>query len=393
MDFTPSPALRHRRGDSKDLPYAPWDLTPFLPCAIIPCLDTPGGYPGKAPTDGEREASEPMEEGMAFSLHLPGAEEQKASAAPGREVENLLIIGGGMAGFTAALYAGRALLEPLVLVGPSPGGQTATTYLMENFPGFPEGISGQVLAQKVQEQAERFGARIVMDEVREVDFSQRPFVVRTWDKEYRARAVIVATGAAPRRLGVPGEDKFIGRGVSFCATCDGFFYRDKEVVVVGGGDAALDEGLFLTRFARQVTIVHRRDQLRAQKLLQQRAFANERIRFVWNSVVTEVLGETRVTGVRLRNVKTGEEQVLPSDGVFVYIGLNPNTALFRGQLDLDENGYIITDKRQRTNIPGVYAAGDVQDPWFRQSVIAAASGAAAAMDAERFLAEQEEASA
>mgnify|MGYP005855618065 FL=1 len=277
-------------------------------------------------------------------------------------------------------------------MGPAPGGQTATTDLMENFPGFPEGIPGHVLAQKVQEQAERFRARIVMDEVREVDFSQRPFVVRTWDKEYRARAVIVATGAAPRRLGVPGEDKFIGRGVSFCATCDGFFYRDKEVVVVGGGDAALDEGLFLTRFARQVTIVHRRDQLRAQKLLQQRAFANERIRFVWNSVVTEVLGETRVTGVRLRNVKTGEEQVLPSDGVFVYIGLNPNTALFRGQLDLDENGYIITDKRQRTNIPGVYAAGDVQDPWFRQSVIAAASGAAAAMDAERFLAEQEGAS-
>ncbi len=331
-------------------------------------------------------------EGLTFSLRLPGEEGQKSSLTPEREVENLLIIGGGMAGFTAAVYAGRALLEPLVLVGPAPGGQTATTDLMENFPGFPEGIPGHVLAQKVQEQAERFGARIVMDEVREVDFSRRPFLVRTWDKEYKARAVIVATGAAPRRLGVPGEDRFIGRGVSFCATCDGFFYRDKEVVVVGGGDAALDEGLFLTRFARQVTIVHRRDQLRAQKLLQQRAFANERIRFVWNSVVTEILGETRVTGVRLRNVKTGEEQVLPADGVFVYIGMNPNTALFRGQLALDENGYIITDKRQRTNIPGVYAAGDVQDPWFRQSVIAAASGAAAAMDAERFLAEQEGAS-
>ncbi|MGC8837982.1 MAG: thioredoxin-disulfide reductase [Anaerolineae bacterium] len=326
---------------------------------------------------------------MTFSLHLPGEEQQKAGPVQAREVENLLIIGGGMAGFTAAIYAGRALLDPLVLVGPTPGGQTATTDLMENFPGFPEGIPGGVLAQKVQEQAERFGARIVMDEVREVDFSQRPFLVKTWDREYRARAVIVATGAAPRRLGVPGEDRFIGRGVSFCATCDGFFYRDKEVVVVGGGDAALDEGLFLTRFARRVTIVHRRDQLRAQKLLQQRAFANERIRFIWDTVVTEILGETRVEGVRLRNLKTGEEQVLPTDGVFVYIGMNPNTALFRGQLALDENGYIITDKRQRTNIPGVYAAGDVQDPWFRQSVIAAASGAAAAMDAERFLAEQE----
>lgn len=328
-------------------------------------------------------------EGMTFSLHLPGEEGQEAPSAPEREVEDILIIGGGVAGFTAALYAGRAMLQPLVLVGPTPGGQTATTDLMENFPGFPEGVPGSVLAQNIQQQAERFGARIVMDEATEVDFSERPFRVRTWEREYRARAVIVATGATPRRLGVPGEKQFIGRGVSFCATCDGFFYRDKEVVVVGGGDAALDEGLFLTRFARQVTIVHRRDQLRAQKVLQERAFANERVRFVWNSVVTEILGDGKVTGVRLRNVKTGEEQILPADGVFIYIGMNPNTDLFRGQLELDENGYIITDKRQRTNIPGVYAAGDVQDPWFRQSVIAAASGAAAAMDAERFLAEHE----
>lgn len=328
-------------------------------------------------------------EGMTFSLHMPGEEAQEAPSAPEREVEDMLIIGGGVAGFTAALYAGRAMLQPLVLVGPAPGGQTATTDLMENFPGFPEGIPGSVLAQNIQQQAERFGARIVMDEVTEVDFSERPFRVKTWEREYRARAVIVATGATPRRLGVPGEKQLIGRGVSFCATCDGFFYRDKEVVVVGGGDAALDEGLFLTRFARQVTIVHRRDQLRAQKVLQERAFANERIRFVWNSVVTEILGDDKVTGVRLRNVKTGEEQVLPADGVFIYIGMNPNTDLFRGQLELDENGYIITDKRQRTNIPGVYAAGDVQDPWFRQSVIAAATGAAAAMDAERFLAEHE----
>ncbi|MBC7224372.1 MAG: FAD-dependent oxidoreductase, partial [Anaerolineae bacterium] len=216
---------------------------------------------------------------------MPGEEAQEAPSAPEREVEDMLIIGGGVAGFTAALYAGRAMLQPLVLVGPAPGGQTATTDLMENFPGFPEGIPGSVLAQNIQQQAERFGARIVMDEVTEVDFSERPFRVKTWEREYRARAVIVATGATPRRLGVPGEKQLIGRGVSFCATCDGFFYRDKEVVVVGGGDAALDEGLFLTRFARQVTIVHRRDQLRAQKVLQERAFANERIRFVWNSVV------------------------------------------------------------------------------------------------------------
>jgi len=326
-------------------------------------------------------------EGMTFSLRLPVEETEAASPAAEREVEELLIIGGGVAGFTAGLYAGRAALAPLVLVGPAPGGQTATTDMMENYPGFPEGIAGAALAQNIQQQAERFGARTVMDEVTEVDFSERPFRIKTWDREYEAKAVIVATGASPKHLGVPGEEKFIGRGVSFCATCDGFFYRDKEVVVVGGGDAALDEGLFLTRFAKRVTIVHRRDQLRAEKVIQERAFANERIHFVWDSMVTEILGENTVEGVRLRNGKTEEESVLRTDGVFMYVGLIPNTKLFRGQLELDEAGYIVTDKRQRTNVPGVYAAGDVQNPLFRQSVIAAGSGAVAAMDAERFLAE------
>jgi len=328
-------------------------------------------------------------DGMTFSLRLPVEETEAASPAAEREVEELLIIGGGVAGFTAGLYAGRAALAPLVLVGPAPGGQTATTDMMENYPGFPEGIAGAALAQNVQQQAERFGARTVMDEVTEVNFSERPFRIKTWDREYKAKAVIVATGASPKHLGVPGEEKFIGRGVSFCATCDGFFYRDKEVVVVGGGDAALDEGLFLTRFAKRVTIVHRRDQLRAEKVIQERAFANERIHFAWDSVVTEILGENTVEGVRLRNGKTEEESVLRTDGVFMYVGLVPNTKLFRGQLELDKAGYIVTDKRQRTNVPGVYAAGDVQAPLFRQSVIAAGTGAVAAMDAERFLAEAE----
>lgn len=328
-------------------------------------------------------------EGMTFSLHLPGEARGETPERPAREVEDLIIIGGGVAGFTAGVYAGRAALAPLILVGPSPGGQVATTDLMENYPGFPDGIAGPALAQAIQNQAERFGARVVMDEVTAVDFSSRPFRISTWERQYKARTVIVATGATPRRLGVPGEEKFVGRGVSFCATCDGFFYRDKEVVVVGGGDAALDESLFLTRFARKVTIVHRRDQLRAQKVTQQRAFANERIQFIWNAVVTEILGQDRVEAVRLRNVKTHEESVFQTDGVFVYVGLTPNTRLFRGQLELDENGYIVTDKRQRTNVPGVYAAGDVQDPLFRQSVIAAGTAAVAAMDAERFLAEEE----
>jgi thioredoxin reductase (NADPH) len=304
-----------------------------------------------------------------------------------REVEDLVIIGGGPAGFTAALYAARALLSPLVLVGQAAGGQTATTEVMENYPGFPEGVGGLALAQSMQDQAERFGARMVFDQVTAVDFSTRPFRLTTWGGEVRAQTVIVATGALPRRLGVPGEEKFIGRGVSFCATCDGFFYKDRDVVVVGGGDSAVEEGIFLTRFARTLKVVHRRDQLRAIKLNQERAFANPKMRFVWDTVVEEVLGEDRVTGVRVRNVKTGEKDLIAADGVFVYIGLLPNSQLFEGQLELDEQGYIVVDRRQHTNIPGVFAAGDVQDPLYRQVVIAAGTGAAAAIEAERFLSE------
>ena len=300
-------------------------------------------------------------------------------------VYDLIIIGGGPASLTAAIYAGRAALETLVLAGPGPGGQVASIDLVENFPGFPEGIAGMELAQRIQSQAEHFGAQIALDTVTEVDFSARPFTIQTYSATYRARTTIIATGAIPRRMGVPGEAEFFGRGVSVCATCDGFFYRGKRVVVIGGGDSAVAEGIFLTKFANEVIVVHRRDQLRATKIYQERAFANPRMRFVWDSVVDEILGQQTVTGVRVRNVKTGETSVIETDGVFVYVGMAPETEMFAGQVELDEAGYIITDRRQRTSVPGVFAAGDVQDPHYRQVVIAAGAGAMAAMEATKFL--------
>lgn len=317
-----------------------------------------------------------------------GGETAEGAAEEEVPVYDLVIIGGGPAGLTAAIYAGRARLKTLVLAGPLPGGQPANTDIVENFPGFPEGISGSELTQRFRSQAERFGAQVVLDAVTEVDFSARPFTIRTYGATYRAQAVIIATGAVPRRLGVPGEAEFFGRGVSACATCDGFFYQDKKVVVVGGGDSAIAEGLFLTRFAREVIVVHRRDRLRAAPLHQERAFANPKMHFVWDSVVEEILGEQTVTGVRVRNVKTGETSVIEADGVFVYVGMEPKTEIFAGQVELNEAGYIVTDKHQRTSTPGVFAAGDVQDPDYRQVVIAAGSGAVAAIEAERFLAEE-----
>lgn len=328
-----------------------------------------------------------MEE-LSFSLEV--SKQTREDKEP-HAVEDLVIVGGGPAGFTAALYAARAMLSPLVLMGQAVGGQAATTEALENYPGFPEGVGGMALAQAMQTQAEKFGARMQLEEVTAVDFSTRPFRLTTWGGELQARAVIVATGASPRKLGVPGEEKFIGRGVSFCATCDGYFYKDKDVIVVGGGDSAIEEGLFLTKFARTVTGMHRRDELRAGKLYQQRAFANPKMQFEWDSVVEEVLGGEQVTGVRVRNVKTGEERVLEADGVFLYVGLVPNTQLFAGQLELDGRGYIVTDKSQRTSVAGVFAAGDAQDPLYRQVVIAAGAGAVAAMEAERFLAEDDHA--
>ena len=326
---------------------------------------------------------------LDFKLTQPQQEVQpRPVAEQSDQVYDLIIIGGAPAGLTAAIYAGRAALKSLLLTGPFPGGQVATTDMVENFPGFPEGINGAELAQRIQRQAERFGTQIVMDTVTGVDFSTPPFTVRTDSETYRGRTVVIATGAVPRRLGVPGEAEFFGRGVSTCATCDGFFYKDKRAVVVGGGDSAIDEGLFLTKFAREVVVVHRRDQLRATKIYQDRAFANPKMRFVWDSVVEEVLGEKTVTGVRVRNVKTGETSVIEADGMFVYIGMVPGTKLFAGQVELDEWGYIVTDRRQRTSVPEVFAAGDVQSPDFRQIVVAAGSGAMAAIEAERLLAEQ-----
>jgi thioredoxin reductase (NADPH) len=325
---------------------------------------------------------------LDFKLTQPQPEtEPGAEATTEDQPCDLIILGGGPAGLTAALYASRARIKTLILAGSLPGGQPANTDIVENYPGFPEGIVGAELAQRFQSQAERFGARTILDTVTEVDFSVRPFTVRTYGATYHAPTVIVATGAVPRLLGVPGEDKFFGRGVSVCATCDGFFYRDKRVVVVGGGDSAVSEAIFLTRFAREVIIVHRRDELRATKIYQEQALANAKIRFVWDTVVEEVIGDQTVTGVRVRNRKTDETSTIETDGVFVYIGMDPKTELFTGQIDIDEWGYIISNHRQETNIPGVFVAGDVQDPLYRQVVVAAGTGAIAAMEVEKFLGE------
>ncbi len=323
---------------------------------------------------------------LDFKLSQPG-QDKPSAAQGGEQVIDLLIIGGGPAGLTAAIYAGRAALKAVLLVGSMAGGQIANTDRVENYPGFPEGISGAELAQRFQSQAEHFVTKLANDFVTEVDFSSSPFTVKTHLETYRGRAVIVATGAFPRRLGVPGEKEFFGRGVSTCATCDGFFYRDRRVVVVGGGDSAIDEGLFLTKFASEVVVVHRRDQLRATKSLQERAFANSKMQFVWDTVVEEILGGETVTGVRVRNVKTDETSTIETDGVFVYVGLVPGTKLFEGQLEMNEQGYIVTDAHQCTSVPGVFAAGDVQSPDFRQVVIAAGAGAKAVIEADRYLAE------
>lgn len=302
--------------------------------------------------------------------------------------ERLIILGSGPAGLTAALYAARANLEPLVISGNQLGGQISITNEVENYPGFPDGTTGPELVELMQKQAERFGARLLIDEVTEVEFGGgSPFRIKTHGEEFQAAAVIIATGASPKRLGVPGEDTMIGRGVSFCATCDGFFFRGKEVVVVGGGDSALEEGLFLTRFARKVRVIHRRDELRAGEVLKARAFANEKMDFVWDTVVAAILGNGKVEGVRVRNLRSGQEDEMAADGVFIYIGHFPNTDLFRGQLAMDGHGYLTTDKRMMTNMPGVFAAGEVQDPIYRQIATSVGQGCAAGMMVERWLEE------
>jgi len=306
------------------------------------------------------------------------------------EAVKVLILGSGPAGLSAALYAARAELEPVVLTGMALGGQVALTHAVENYPGFPDGIGGMEMVELFQKQAERFGARLEFDTAIEVDLSERPFVVGTQNGvRYLADTLIITTGASARSLNVPGESELTGRGVSYCGTCDGWFFKDKDVVVVGGGDSALEEGVFLTRFASSVTIVHRRDELRAGAILENRARSNPKVNFIWNTVVEEINGNGAVESVKLRNVETGDESLHPIDGVFIFIGHTPNTKLFKGQLEMDERGYIVIDDYMQTSVPGVYAAGEVADSHFRQVITSAGMGAAAAIQAGHFLDEQD----
>ena len=314
---------------------------------------------------------------------------KKNSDGNGLEERNVIIIGGGTAGFAAGIYTSRAMLEPLLITGDALGGQLSLTLDLENYPGF-FGTEAAKFIQGMQEQAERFGTEVRFDRVTEVDFNRQPFYVKTYDQAYLAKAVIICTGASPRTLNIPGEEKYGGRGVSYCATCDGFFFQEQHLVVVGGGDAAMEEAIFLTRFASEVYIVHRRDQLRASQILQERAFKNDKIKFIWSSIVEEIQGDgEKVTGALLKNVETDETQVFPIDGVFIFIGHIPNTELFEGVIEMDEQDYIVVDNLQSTNIEGVFAAGDVHDHVFRQAITAGGAGAAAAISAEKFIAELE----
>ena len=307
------------------------------------------------------------------------------------DVRDVIVIGSGPAGYTAALYAARAKLSPLVFEGSvTAGGALMNTTDVENYPGFPDGILGPDLMDSIRKQAERFGAELVADDVLEVDLAATPKVVRTHDGEFLARAIIIATGSSYRELGVPGEKRLSGHGVSWCATCDGFFFREQDIAVIGGGDSAMEEATFLTRFAKSVTIVHRRDKLRASKIMQDRALSDQKIKFAWTSHVVEMVGEDRATGLKLRDAETGAESVLPVTGIFVAIGHDPRSELFKGQLATDDDGYLLVEEPStRTAIPGVFAAGDVVDRHYRQAVTAAGTGCAAAIDAERWLADQD----
>jgi len=305
----------------------------------------------------------------------------------------VVIMGSGPAGLTAALYTARANLEPLVFEGFEAGGQLTLTTDVENYPGFENGIMGPDLINTMRNQAERFGAKCLLSNIDSVDLSKRPFRIKSGEIEVQADSFIIASGASARMLGIPSEKDLVGHGVSTCATCDGFFFKDKEIIVVGGGDSAMEEATFLTKFASKVSVIHRRDSLRASKIMQDRAFKNEKVEFIWNSVVEEILGEKGkgVTGVKLKNIETEEITEMKIDGVFIAIGHNPNTKIFNGLLETDENGYIITSEgTSETSIPGVFAAGDVQDTRYKQAITAAGSGCMAAIDAEKFLEDSED---
>ncbi len=303
-------------------------------------------------------------------------------------VYDVIIVGSGPAGLTSAVYCGRAMLKTLVIAGAVPGGQLMLTTEVENFPGFEEPILGPDLIQHMRKQAERFGAEFIQDDTTSVDLKTRPFKANAAGKIYESNAVIIATGASAKWLGVDSESRLRGKGVSSCATCDGFFFRGKDTVTIGGGDVALEDTMFLTKFVNHATIIHRRDALRASKILQDRAFKNSKISFVWDSVVEEVLGQQKVEGVRVRNVKTGKQDVLKCDGVFLAIGHQPNTAIFQGQIELDQKGYIVTRQGTATSVEGVFACGDVRDFHYRQAITAAGDGCRAAMDAEDYLEEK-----
>ena len=305
------------------------------------------------------------------------------------EERNVIIIGTGPAGLTAAIYAARAEMKPMVVEGMQAGGQLTITTDVENYPGFPDGVMGPELMEHFRKQAERFGTEFVSGDVDRVDFSRRPYRLWVGDRELTAKTIIISTGASARLLGLENESRLMGRGVSACATCDGFFFKDKEIIVVGGGDTALEEATFLTRFGKRVRILHRRDELRGSKIMQQRAFNNEKIDFIWNAVIEDVLdgGTGAVTGLKLKDTKTGESYEVECDGVFIAIGHTPNTGVFKGQIDLDDNGYVIANNT-RTNKVGVFACGDVQDTVYRQAVTAAGTGCMAALEAERLLEEE-----
>ena len=297
----------------------------------------------------------------------------------------VLVLGSGPTGYSAALYAARAELEPVVLTGMQLGGQAALTYTIENYPGFPEGVGGAQLGELFQKQAEHFGAVTEFDLANDVDLSKRPFKVTTDSGEYLADTLIVGTGASPTHLEIPGEVELTGRGISYCATCDGWFFKDKKVVVVGGGDSALEEALFITRYASSVTIIHRRDELRAGAILQKRAMEHPKIDFIWDTIVTETVGTEKLEALKIKNVKTSDETVFETDGLFIFIGHVPNTQMFKGKLDMSDLGYIKINDKMETNVPGVFAAGEAADPHFRQVVTSAGMGAAAAIQATRFL--------